>query len=96
MKTKVSKTSIQSYSELVKTGKQQTQQEKILDVVFEYENQKLTSRLIADLTGIERSSVTGRLNNLVKLGFIACDEIVKCPITGKWVSVYRLNNEGCE
>jgi len=97
MKTKVSETSIQSYNELEKTGKQQTQQERILDVVFEYGNQNLTSRDIAQIAGIERSSVCGRLNELCELGVLTSDEFIRCSITGKWVSVYRLNdNGGCE
>ena len=92
MKTQVSETSLLSYQELLDSGKLSKQQSVIMANLnlYKHTNLRMTSREIAEITGIERSAVTGRLNTLVKLGVVDEYGKVQCPITKRWVKAYRI------
>lgn len=53
----------------------------------------LSSRDIADITKIQRTSVTGRLRQLEDAGYIRKDGIKDDPVTGKRVNTYATEGE---
>lgn len=53
------------------------------------ENKPLTSREISKATGVERTSVVGRLNGLIKKGLVIEYGSKVCPVTGKIVTIYK-------
>lgn len=85
-----SRTSIEAYRELHKSGKINDQELLILKHLSLIKTE-ITSRELSTITGLERSSVTGRLNGLVGMGYIFDGKTVLCHITGRTVKVYSLN-----
>jgi hypothetical protein len=76
-------TSIDAYKEHKAQGKVGTQAQHILDfIVF---GKDYSRREIAGLTGLELSSVCGRVNELLEIG--ALKEVMprKCKVTGKTI-----------
>jgi predicted transcriptional regulator len=54
----------------------------------------MTSRELHQVTGIERTSVVRSLNTLVKQGRVDDSKEVRCPVTGKNVTLYRIKQWG--
>lgn len=79
-------TSILAYQTLLINGTITTQEAKILEIL----DYPMTSRQIAEKSGIERSSVTARLNSLVEKRLISGQAKTICPKTRKMVSIYRV------
>ena len=79
MRTNVKDTSIDAFYDLKKSGMQE-QQAKILSVMREGEF--YTRRELSKLSGIETSSVSGRINAMLDI-FFSVVGIKKCSISGK-------------
>jgi len=69
MRTAVTETSRAAYWSLVGEHKLQPMQEKILDLLCD--NVPRTRKEIRDATGLELSSVCGRINSLIALGVLS-------------------------
>ena len=78
-------TSVIAYGELKITGKKQSQEKRILEILKEKGGLSLSE--ISALTGYEKSSVSGRVNTLKKNGkvFEGVNK-VKCPITSRTIT----------
>ena len=79
----VAETSIVAYKEHKAQGKVGTQAQHILDfLIF---GKDYSRREIAGITGLELSSVCGRVNELLEIG--ALKEVMprKCKVTGKTI-----------
>ena len=79
-------TSVIAYGELKITGKKQSQEKRILEILKE-KGGGLSLSEISALTGFEKSSVSGRVNTLKKNGkvFEGVNKI-KCPITNRTIT----------
>lgn len=80
--------SIDSYKELKKTGKIESEAEKVIRLVSEL--QPITNRQLTRVSGIERASVCRSLYDLVGCGKVKVAYNDKCPITNKTVGWYSL------
>ena len=85
----VTKTSKQAYDELVSSGKAATQRGIILNAMLR-QYRGLTRRELSTVSGLEINAVCGRVNELVKNGALKEDREVRCPTTGKTVSLVEL------
>jgi len=83
----VADTSIQAHTELLKSGTINLQQKQILDVI----TTPMTSREICNATGLERSSVTGRLNSLCIRRLAYEYDYVICKVSGRNVHRYKVS-----
>lgn len=88
MKTLVTDTSIHSYDALKAEGANKKLHAKIVEAMRD--GAVYTRRQIAGLTGIETSSVAGRVNELIADGFIQVLGKAKCPVTGRMVETIAL------
>lgn len=88
MLTNVRETSISAYHELRDTGRLGKQQQTILDQIKPGRDYSL--REISRLTNIEINAVSGRVNDLKKLGLLVEGEKRSCSVTGKTVTPVRL------
>ena len=89
MKTNVSDTSLMTYYGHVLPVIQQPQQMAILKAFAKCRG-KAIDRDIVRLTGLERSSVCGRINELVASGKLVKCGLVKSPASGRMVQQYAL------
>lgn len=64
-----------------------TSEARVLDVI-ENANHPMNISLVADALGMEKSSISGRINALVKKGLIFSVGKYKCPMTGKSTLFY--------
>ena len=83
MKTKMKQTSINAYTDLKENYTLGNMQQKVLDVMKQ--NQLYTRRELANLTGMETSSIAGRVNELLQYGLLEVNEKVTCPYSKKMV-----------
>lgn len=81
-------TSLSTYDELRGSGRLGRQQQTILDQVQPGRNYSL--RELAVVTGLEINAVSGRVNDLKKLGLLEEAPARKCSITGRTVHPVRL------
>lgn len=94
MNANMNPNSLFAYKALQLDGTVSEQQGKILDLLAD--GVARTSRQIANALGIERTSVTGRVNKLKAkkedggLGLITVDKNDICPTTNKKVEFYKL------
>jgi len=77
------RTSRISYKDLIETGRQGTQVKSILKLLSTGES--LSRREIADVVRLETSSVSGRVNDLIKMGVVQENKMRKCLISKKLV-----------
>lgn len=87
MKTNVRESSIENHHFNQATMINQSKAQVIVDYVYRY-GSWMTRRQIAEGTGIETATVSGRVNTLIAEGMLVeCDERDKrpCPITGRMV-----------
>ena len=89
MKTKAANTSVMTYYGLVLPVLKQPQQMAILKAFAKCRG-KAIDRDIVRLTGLERSSVCGRINELVDAGKLVKYDHIKSPATGRLVQRYAL------
>lgn len=88
---RASKTSIESYKKLQKSGKDIKEKKRVLLLMFE--GKSLTSRGISNLLNIERTNITRTLSDLQKDGLVEVAYEDKCSITNRKVKYYRLSEE---
>lgn len=87
MKTNVAKTSIRSYDALKASGF--TGQH--ASIVSRMERGAIYSRRqISKLTGLETSTVAGRVNELIEDGQIIVCGTIRCPHSGRHVEAVKL------
>ena len=84
----VATTSKMAYEDLIRSGKDNTQNGRILAAITLFPT-GITRRELGQVTGIELGAVSGRVNKLVELGQIEEAGTVKCDITGKTVGVLK-------
>lgn len=77
-----------SYKDILTNGKADTQKKHILKLLATGES--LSRREIADVVRLETSSVSGRVNELIKQGLIKEDTMRKCLISKKLVKPISL------
>ena len=82
-------TSRMTYKDILTNGKADTQRKHILKLLATGES--LSRREIASVVRMETSSVSGRINELIKQGIITEDPIRKCSISHKLVYPVRLS-----
>lgn len=79
-------TSLFAYQSLLMDGTISSQEQQILEALYK----PMTSRQISKISQLERSSVTGRLNSLVKKKLVEeCGDTI-CKVTKKKVTLYRV------
>jgi len=87
MKSAVSQTSLSSYDALKSSGFRGQH----AAIVSRMQPSRLYSRRqLAVLTGLETSSVAGRVNELLKGSQLEVCGTIKCPLTGKTVEAVKL------
>lgn len=93
MKTAVTSTSLRSYESLKASGfcgQHAT-------IVSHMQKGRLYSRRqLAKLTGLETSSVAGRVNELIEQGQVVVCGTIKCPHTQRTVEAVKLAGEQME
>lgn len=77
-------TSLAAYKEIIEDGTISEQEAKVLITL----DVPQTSRQIATNSGLERSSVCGRINKLMEKNLVKELDTIKCPTTGKTVHRY--------
>lgn len=80
-------TSLNAYIELNNTDKLSQYQRKVYKVISQHGN--VTDKEISEITRMQINNVTGRRNELLKLGMIEDNGKRKCKITGR--TVYQWN-----
>lgn len=87
MKTNVAKTSIRNYDALKRSGFMGQH----AAIVSRMERGVIYSRRqLAKMTGLETSSVAGRVNELIEDGQLIICGNIKCPHTGRTVEAVKL------
>jgi len=81
-------TSIVVYKEIIKEGKVSEQAQKILDVL-KFMGSPLSGREIMKYTGIEINAVSGRVNDLKKIGRVVECEQRPCSISKRTITPVR-------
>jgi hypothetical protein len=79
----VAQTSISAYKEHIATGKVGAQAQAILDFMNQGDN--YSRRELSVLTGLELSSICGRVNELLEVGLLVEGTKRKCMVTKKTV-----------
>ena len=87
MTTAVRETSIQAYAEHRATGHVTSSQAAILEAMKHGRDYSLSE--LSAMTGIEKSSVSGRINELLASGQVVISRLRACKITGKTVRATR-------
>ncbi len=82
--TKMNETSLAAYKGIMEDGTISIQEAKVLITL----DVPQTSRQIAFNSGLERSSVCGRLNKLMEKNLVKELDTIKCPTTNKTVHRY--------
>ena len=94
MKTEVALTSIESYYELVRTGKQHTLRCKVLKCILDHHKNPyhdgITRRSIGAKIDMELGTVAGRVKELVDAGAVVEEGTVVDPRTNKSVKLIKL------
>lgn len=94
MKTNMATTSLESYYELIRTGKAQTIKCKVLKCILDHHKNPLhdgiTRRSIGSKLNMELGTVAGAVNSLVKAEAVVEDGTTKDPRTGKHVKLIKL------
>jgi hypothetical protein len=80
----VAQTSISAYKEHIATGRVGTQAQAILD--FMNPGESYSRRELHVLTGLELSSICGRVNELLAIGLLVEGSKRKCRVTKKTIS----------
>ena len=88
MRTAVTETSREAYRSLIHEHKLQPMQEKILELLSD--NIPRTRKEIRDATGMELSSVCGRVNSLLAAGLVKIVGEKRDSKTGKWQEMIEL------
>lgn len=81
MRTAVAGTSLEAFRSLQSERKLQPMQQKILDAVAD--GRAYTRKQLRDITGMELSSVCGRVNSMMESGLLEARGEVRDPSTGK-------------
>lgn len=84
----IAETSIQSYHEHKASGKVTTSQAAILKVMAHGRDYSLSE--LSAMTGIEKSSVSGRVNELKADGKLVESRKRACHVTGKTIKAVKL------
>lgn len=87
MLTNVTETSRQAYAEHRASGLVTASQQKVLEVMRHGRDYSLSE--LSAMTGIEKSSVSGRINELKKLGQVVESRKRSCHVTGKTVTAVK-------
>lgn len=90
MKTKMKKTSLDAYLELVSTGKSHSQKAIILKSISRNGS---SLKEISHRTGLEINAVSGRVNDLKKQGLLVEGRKRPCTITRRLITPVHLNDE---
>lgn len=88
MKTNVRETSLMAYEEIGKEGKLGNQQKTILQVVNAHQDYSLQELCV--LTKLTINVVSGRVNDLKKLGLLVEGEKRHCSITERTIKPVKL------
>ena len=80
----VTDTSLEAYHSLDLT----TKEKEVVGILLKHPVS--TSRMLQVFSGIERSSITGRLNSLENGGVVECIGKYPCKISGKRCKYYRV------
>lgn len=89
MKTNVSETSLTTIRELRSEGKTLLQKQKIIYFLSRFKKPR-TRAQIAIRMGIDKGSVAGRINALVKSGVVMETMKVNCPTSGRSAWLVKL------
>lgn len=92
MRTDVRESSLAAYRELTNSGKIGAQAQKILSAIrygMDYSLQEISRS-----TGIAINAVSGRCNDLKKIGLLVEAAARKCSVTGRTVHPVRLPTSG--
>lgn len=87
MRAHVTETSVMAYRSLVKDGKLQPMQTKILTAL---EGCKMTRKELSVATGMELSGVCGRVNSLIAAGLVCVSGTKRCDKTNKMQELVSL------
>lgn len=87
MQTNVRDTSIDAYVEHKATGHVTSSQQAVLNAMRHGRDYSLSE--LSAMTGIEKSSVSGRINELKKSGQVIESRKRACRVTGKTVTAVR-------
>jgi predicted transcriptional regulator len=87
MKTSVTASSLAAYDAIVGVITQEKERE-IVEVMKS--GRAFTRREVSNITGMETSSVSARVNHLIFIGVIEVSGHIRCPITKKLVEAIRL------
>lgn len=83
MRTAIRETSRAAYQDLRESGRVTSSQQAILSAMRPGRDYSLSE--LAAMTGIEKSSVSGRINELLASGQVVISRMRACKITGKTV-----------
>lgn len=87
MKTDVRDTSRQAYAELNATGVTSAKQIEILNVMAYGRDYSLSE--LGKMTGMEKSSVSGRVHELKEMGKVVESRKRACKVTGKTITAVK-------
>lgn len=87
MKTDVRETSLQAYAEIKATGFVSAKQSQILNAMSYGRDYSLSE--LSAMTHMEKSSVSGRCNELKHLGKLVESRQRACKITGKTITALK-------
>lgn len=85
----VQQTSILAYLTVLRSGVVGRQQRMVLECIQRFG--VCSDREISEKTGIEKSSVNARRNELVKLGFVEAAAVCRDEKTGKKVILWKVS-----
>lgn len=91
MKTDVRETSIQAYADHRASGRVTSSQAVILDAMKHGRDYSLSE--LSAMTGIEKSSVSGRINEMLESGQVVISRLRACKITGKTVRATKRSTQ---
>lgn len=80
-------TSIHAYHDHEASGKASTQRARIM-AYMRHQTRPVSRREIARALGLETSTVSGRVNELMDVGIVAVGRM-QCPVTGKKVHALK-------
>lgn len=87
-------TSKQAYNEIVKSGTSVTQQQMIIGALSAV-GEPLSGRELMKVTGLEINAISGRLNDLKKLGLVIERAKRSCSISKRLITPVTINDD-CE
>ena len=83
MKTNVAETSVRAYYDHVIPHVEQPQQRLILDAMRTQPGRDWTIGELAKLTGLDKSSISGRRFDMLRLGILERGDERRCQVSGK-------------